>query len=138
MRSDEHRAALEQARGCWNRGDLSGYLQLYDPDVVLHGYAGVEPGLRSVQRFYEAFWSAFPGSQLTIEDLLSAGDTLACRFVIQAVHAGPFQGLPATGKAIVMPGITMLRFAGGRCVERWSQADALGLLVQLGAFPASK
>lgn len=135
---DDHRAALERARDHWNRGDLSGYMQLYDSEVVLHGYAGVEPGRPNVQRFYEEFWRAFPGSQLIFEDVISAEDKLACRFVIRAKHGGLFQGLPATGREIVMPGITILRFSNGRCVERWSQVDALGLLVQLGAFPLSK
>jgi len=137
MPGDDNRAALGWARESWNRGDLSAYLELYDADVLLHGYAGVEPGLPSVRRFYEEFWSAFPGSQLAFEDIIAAGDKVVCRFVIRATHAGPFQGLPATGKKILMPGITILRFSERRCVERWSQADSLGLLVQLGAFPAS-
>jgi predicted ester cyclase len=135
---DDHRAALERARDHWNRGDLSSYMELYDRDVVLHGYGGVEPGLPNVRRFYEEFWTAFPGSQLIFEDLISAKDKLACRFVIRATHGGPFQGLPATGRETVMPGITILRFSDGRCVERWTQVDALGLLVQLGALPVSK
>jgi predicted ester cyclase len=134
----DHRAVLERARDHWNRGDLSSYMELYDRDVVLHGYARVEPGLPNVRRFYEEFWTAFPGSQLIFEDLISATDKLACRFVIRAKHGGPFQGLPATGREIVMPGITILRFSDGRCVERWTQVDALGLLVQLGALPVSK
>ena len=46
---------LERAGQCWNAGDLAGYLQLYDEGVLLHGYAGVEPGLASVRRFYEGF-----------------------------------------------------------------------------------
>jgi hypothetical protein len=32
--------------------------------------------------------------------------------------------------------MTMLRFAGERVVERWSTADFLGLVMQIGAFPA--
>jgi len=135
---DENRVAVKRARDCWNRGDLSGYMQMYDSDVQLHGYAGVDRGLEQVQRFYEEFWRAFPGSQLVFEDIISAEDKVVCRFVVEATHAGPFQGLPATGKPIVMRGITILRFADGKCVERWSQADSLGLLVQLGALPARK
>jgi steroid delta-isomerase-like uncharacterized protein len=135
---DQNRVAVKRARDCWNRGDLSGYMQLYDPDVELHGYPGVERGLENVQRFYEEFWKAFPGSQLVFEDIISSEDKVICRFVIEAIHAGTFQGLPATGKKIAMPGMTILRFAEGKCVERWSQADALGLLVQLGALPSSK
>jgi hypothetical protein len=34
------------------------------------------------------------------------------------------------------PGITILHFAGERVVERFSQADMLGLMAQLGAIPA--
>ena len=135
---DQNRVAVKRARDCWNRGDLSGYMQLYDPDVELHGYAGVERGLENVQRFYEEFWKAFPGSQLIFEDIISSEDKVVCRFVIEATHAGTFQGLPATGKKIAMPGMTILRFAEAKCVERWSQADSLGLLVQLGALPAPK
>lgn len=48
-------------------------------------------------------------------------------------HVGEFMGVPATGTAISLPGITILRFAGDRVTERWSQAD---MLVQLGAVPA--
>jgi predicted ester cyclase len=44
-------------------------------------------------------------------------------------------GVPATGRDIALPGTTILRFEGSRAVERWSQADMLGLLVQLGAIP---
>jgi len=44
--------------------------------------------------------------------------------------------VPATGASIALPGITILHFRGDRCVERFSQADLLGLLVQVGAVPA--
>ena len=70
--SDQNREAVERARDRWNLGDLPGYMQLYDSDVELHGYAGVDRGLENVQRFYDAFWKAFPGSQLVFEDIISA------------------------------------------------------------------
>ena len=125
--------ALERAGQRWNASDLSGYLQLYDEGVILHGYAGVEPGLESVRRFYESFWQAFPGSRLRFEDVFASGDRVACRFVVEGVHAGAFLGLEPTGRRISLPGITILRFCDGRCVERWSQANFLGLMAQLGA-----
>lgn len=129
-------AALERARQCWNIGDLEGYLRLYSPDVVLHGYAGVTPGMDGVRAFYQQFWAAFPGSTLLFHDVAEAGsDQVLCRFEVQGIHAGPFQGAPASGRAFVLPGITILRFADGRCVERWSQADFLGLMLQLGLLP---
>jgi len=135
MSIEEYKATADRAMQSWNAGDLEGYLQMYDPNVVLHGYQGVEPGFQNVRGFYQAFWAAFPGSQLIFEDVFGVGDEVAIRFVVRAIHAGDFQGIAATGKRVSIPGITIVRFAGGKCVERWSQADFLGLLQQLGAIP---
>ena len=51
-------------------------------------------------------------------------------------HVGEFLGVPATDADIAVPGITILHFAGDRTIERFSQADMLGLMVQMGAIPA--
>jgi steroid delta-isomerase-like uncharacterized protein len=134
--TDDNVAALHAAAAHWNAGNLEGYFTLYDPDVVLQGYAGVEPGLSGVRRFYQAFWAAFPGSRLQFEDVFASGDKVACRFRLQGEHRGTFQGIPAAGAKIDMPGITILEFRDGRCIRRWSYSDAVGLLTQLGAFPS--
>ena len=47
-------------------------------------------------------------------------------------HVNEFMGVPASGTAITVPGITILHFRGNRVIERFSQADMLGLLVQVG------
>lgn len=129
-----HREILERAIAAWNRGDLTEYLRLYSDDVVLHGYAGLDPGIANVRRFYEAWWAAFPGSQLILDDAVAAGDKVACRVRIAGVHGGPFQGVPASGAPISVSAFTILRFGDGKCVERWSLVDSLGLLTQIGAL----
>lgn len=131
---EDNEAVLRRAVRRWNEGDLAGYLELYDADAVLHGYEGVEPGLGG-RRYYEAFWVAFPGGQISLDDVISEGDEVACRFTLRATHRGEFNGMPPTGRQVTRTGITILRFSGGRCVERWSQADSLGLLRQLGSIP---
>lgn len=109
-----------------------GYLAtLYAPSIVLHGYAGVEPGLASVTAFYDVLWSAFPDARVVLHDVVEEGDRLACRFTLTGTHHGEFMSVAPTGRAIAMDGITILRFAGGQCVERWSQADFPGLMAQL-------
>ena len=113
------------------------YFDLYDPAVVLHGYAGVEPGLANVKQFYAGIWTAFPDARVNAEEVFTAGDRVVCRFVMTGTHQGPFNGIPATGKPIALAGITILRFVGGKCVERWSQADFLSVLGQIGALPAA-
>ena len=131
-----NREVLERAIAAWNGGDLAQYLRLYSDDVVLHGYAGVEPGIASVRRFYEGWWEAFPGSQLILYDAVVAGDKIACRVQITGIHGGVFQGIAPSGAAISVFGFTILRFSDGACVERWSLVDSLALLTQIGALKA--
>ncbi len=132
----ENRAAIERARDAWNAGDLDGYLQLYDDGIRLHGYAPEPMDKTGVRAFYESVFTAFPSPQLDFHDVFGDGDRMCIRFTMTGTHEGEFLGVPATGRDIALPGITTLQFRDGRCVERWSQADMLGLLVQLGAVPA--
>lgn len=114
------------------------YFDLYAPGIVLHGYDGVDPGLESVRSYYAAFWTAFPDARVTAEDILEIQDKVVVRFLITGTHRGPILGLGATGKSIRLAGMTILRFEGQKCLERWSVTDSLSLAMQLGAFPGPK
>ncbi len=137
MSEERNAAILQHALEYFKEEEKrEGYFELYDENAVLHGYVGVEPGLTSIKQFYNTLWAAFPDSRVEIEALITKNDMVVCRFVMYATHRGDFMGVAATGKAIQLPGITILRFTDGKCVERWSQADFLGLLAQLGSQPA--
>ena len=128
---------LETAVAAWNAGDLDGYLQLYDDAIVLHGYDPDPMDKTTVRGFYEGIFAAFDSPQLAFHEVLWSGDACTIRFTMSGRHTGVFNGIEATGNEIALPGITILRFNDeGRCAERWSQADFLGLMVQLGAIPA--
>ena len=108
------------------------YFDLYADNVVLHGYAGVEPGLDSVKNYYAAFWLAFPDAKLSAGDVVEQGDKVALRFGVSATHLGPFMNMPPTGRPISIEGFTILHFNAGKCVERWAMFDSMALLAQLG------
>jgi predicted ester cyclase len=114
------------------------YFELYAPEIVLHGYGGVGPGIDSVKRYYSAFWDAFPDARVAADDIIEAHDKVVVRFSLTGTHRGTILGLDGTGKAIQLTGMTILRFEGQRCVERWSVTDSLALAAQLGAFPLPK
>jgi predicted ester cyclase len=128
--------ALTTAQDCWNAGDLDGYLELYDDSIRLHGYSPEPLDKTAVRGFYEAIFMAFEELHLDFHEVLSDGDALTCRFTMTGRHVGEFMGVPRTDREIALPGITILHFRGDKVVERFSQADMLGLLVQLGAVPA--
>ena len=134
MSTEDNKAILQRAMDNFTKGNRDAYLALYDANCVLHGYGLA--GIESIKQFYHGFWTAFPDAHLTSEDMIAEGDKVACRFVLHATHQGEFMGVPATGKRVTFTGTTILRFAGGKCVERWSNADFLGLMQQLGAIPA--
>jgi predicted ester cyclase len=128
--------ALSAALDSWNAGDLDGYLRLYDEGIRLHGYSPEPMDKVPVRGFYEGIFSAFDTPKLVFHEVLWEGDTCAIRFTMTGRHLQEFMGVPATGTAITLPGITILHFRGDRVIERFSQADMLGLLMQVGAVPA--
>jgi SnoaL-like polyketide cyclase len=130
------RDVLAAAHASWNAGDLDGYLTMYDDRIQLHGYTPQPLGKHEARAFYDAICTAFGFPSLTFDEVLWSDDTAAIRFTMRGTHVGEFMGVPPTGTEISLPGITILRFEDDKVVERWSQADMLGLLVQLGAVPA--
>jgi predicted ester cyclase len=128
--------ALSAALDSWNAGHLDGYLRLYDEGIRLYGYSPEPMDKVQVRGFYEGIFSAFDTPELVFHEAVWEGDTCAIRFTMTGRHVQEFMGVPATGTAITLPGITILHFRGDRVIERFSQADMLGLLVQVGAVPA--
>lgn len=128
--------ALDGAIAAWNAGDLPGYLELYADTIRLHGYGPEAMDKAAVTGFYRAIFASFPDARLTVHDELWAGGRAALRATMTGTHHGDFNGIPPTRTAIVLPVITILQFEGPVVVERWSQSDMLGLMVQLGALPA--
>jgi predicted ester cyclase len=131
-----YREIVEHALVCFAEPPRrDAYFDLYDEDVVLHGYDGVDPGLDGVKRYYDRIWAVFPDACVHAEDMIEINDKVALRFTMTGTHRAPFLGMNATGRSIRLPGMTILRFTGSKCIERWSVTDSLSLLAQLGGYP---
>jgi predicted ester cyclase len=132
----EQQEAVGRAVAAFNAGDIGTYMELYDPSVVLHGYAPEPIDFEGAKAFYSMLMAAIPGGQLAGDDILQDGNKVVVRFTLKGKHGGEFLGVPATGKPVVLSGQTILRFDGTKVVERWQTADLLGAMVQIGAIPA--
>ncbi len=67
--------------------------------------------------------------------MLVDGDLYCCRFTMTGAQTGEFMGALASARPYALEGITIMRFDGDRVVERWSTADFLSMMMQIGAIP---
>ena len=118
-----------------NQGRTGLLAALVAADHVGHDPLGDHYGPEGLRIAVAEYRAAFPDLRVTVEDLVTEGDKVAHRFTLRGTHAGPFLGIPATGRAVAATGIAIDRLAGGKVAESWVSLDALGLLRQLGASP---
>jgi steroid delta-isomerase-like uncharacterized protein len=137
MPENDLKQALDRALECFNdpaRRDQ--YLAGYAEDVAIHGYPPeLPPGKGGITAFYQMAWNAFPDAIVTAEQVVAAGDRVAALYRLRGTHKGDFMGVLASGNAIDVTGMTILRYESGKIVERWQMLDQLTLLQQLGAIP---
>jgi predicted ester cyclase len=123
----------------WGKGDLALIDELVAADFVDHSLpAGMDPRFAGAKRAVKGALDAFPDGQWTVEDLIAEGDKVVIRWKMQATHEHEFRGIAPAGKPVTVTGITILRIAGGKIVERWVNWDSLALrqpseTVNLGA-----
>jgi steroid delta-isomerase-like uncharacterized protein len=87
------------------------------------------------KQYASAFVEAFPDCYHVIDDQIADADNVVTRVTFKGTHTGPMMGIPATGKAIAIGGISWFRIANDLIAEEWTQFDRLGLMVQLGVAP---
>lgn len=115
-----------------NAHDLEGYLQLYAEDArLLFLPPGLPDGVPGARIFYRMILDAFQELQVIPLQTVANGTQLCLQFRMTGSHQGDFMGIPPRGNPMSVEGITILRFENGRCVERWSETDMLGLLTQI-------
>ena len=107
------------------------------PNYIGHDATEPEPirGPAGVRAFVEKYVAGFPGGGITVDDQFAQGDKVATRWTGRGTHTGEVAGVAPTGKEITVTGLTISRLEGGMVVEEWTNWDALGMLVQLGAIP---
>ncbi len=99
--------------------------QYYSPGFIDHvngedlvGFAGITKSVARYKRF-------IGNLAITVQDQISEGDRVACRFVVSGV---------VYGRKVSVDGLTVSRIENARIVEDWSVTDTLSLLGQIGVW----
>lgn len=130
-------AAMRQLYDRVNAGDLDGLGSLLADDFVEHEDLPGAPSTKDgVIAFFRAFREAFPDMAMHAEDVLVSGDKVVARARVTGTHRGDWAGMPATGRAIDVPLIDIIRIGDdGLAREHWGVLDAMTMMQQLGAVP---
>jgi steroid delta-isomerase-like uncharacterized protein len=131
---ENKRIAAAVFPAAWNEGDFGPAEAYVAPDIVDN--FDHSQGIDSFKGVINTFRTAFPDVHLTILAEIAEGDKVVHQWTMTATQEGEFMGIPATGKHLMWTGITIVRIADGKIVERWANVDVLGILQQLGAIPA--
>lgn len=120
----------------WNHKNLDQLNELLTPDYIWHEPSTISDlqGLERAKQFLNDYFVAFPDYRVAIDDMIAEADRVAVRWTAYGTHQGPLKGIPATGKSIMIPGISILRMKQGKCSEYWTSLDNFLLLSELGIF----
>jgi steroid delta-isomerase-like uncharacterized protein len=117
----------------FNTGDTSSYATILAEDWVDTPMgAGQQPGAAGFPPVIDQFRATFPDLQVTLEDVIVAGDKAAVRSTIRATQEGELLGIPPTGRPLEFMAIDIHRVENGQIVESWHIEDWLSVLFQLG------
>ena len=119
-----------------NQGKIESAGEFFWEDMVEQvPLPGQGPGLRGLQDVLRGMRAAFPDMHWTVEEQIAEGDKVMTRFEWTGTHKAQFFGVPATGRPVRVWGVVIDRFEGGKIKDTRIIMDALGLMMQLGAFP---
>jgi predicted ester cyclase len=126
-----HRAMEEY----WRTGDDAPLAAMFDP-ACKFSVPGMPETLEGMLQAMPAFRQAFSDIDIRIGETVSEGDKIAYQLSFTATHSGDFMGIPASGKRVTMSETHIERIRDGKIVLHSGTTDMLGLMQQLGAFPA--
>ncbi len=119
-----------------DRRDISGLIaNMFSPDCKFAGFGPEDLNNEGVCAAMEGFFAAFPDSNMPVDGVIAEGLSVAIRHRFEGTHRAPFNGIPATGKRVVVSATVTLNIENGKVRRGFLHADMLGLLVQLGAVP---
>ena len=119
----------------FNRRDWDKMRSLADASFSYTGGDGqrMEGGPDVAVNVAQMFSGAMSDAKITIGTIHVAGDTAAVEFTGAGTHDGEFMGIPASGRKVTMPVVTILDVKNGKIVAEREYMDMAHMLQQMGA-----
>lgn len=108
------------------------------PGYMMH-FAGLSEPLNQdgAAELIASIQAAFPDLCHTIERIDETSGCATVQIMARGTQRGEFQGVPASGRAIVVPTTHTFRFAGGQIAEHWIDIDLGEVMRQISHGPVA-
>lgn len=123
----------------WGKAEVDLIPQLFAPDYHDNYPGTTEPGPYGQEFLKQSVlgWrKGAPDLHFQFVDVLSEGDRVLVHWRAMGTQSGEMYGIPPSGKALSLPGMTIFRFKNGRIAEEWTVFDRADLMRQIGALPS--
>lgn len=114
----------------FNRGDIDTLLQIFAPDAVVQGVLGWGT-LDVIVPIWRELHAALQ-IEMTIDEIIEEGNTVAARYTERGRFAAPFRGNEPTGKPYELVAMEWFTLRDGRITRRWGARDHASQMRQIG------
>jgi steroid delta-isomerase-like uncharacterized protein len=127
----------------YNDRDLDGMLASVNPDVQITLPGGQLISGREEMRAHEQQeWEGFPDARVEVRQVIDQGSMAVGEYIWAATNTGPLNlpdgsTLPATGKRIELPCVTVVEVKDGLVAAERSYWDMMEAFQQMGLLPAT-
>jgi steroid delta-isomerase-like uncharacterized protein len=116
-------------------GDIQQLQQDYHEQAIVEDSMFPHPfiGREAIIKRKQAGLTAMPNLQIRVTNRIINGDQLTVEWIAEGTHASDFPGLPATGRAFAIPGVTVVVRRAGKIVRESLYYDMEEVYRQLRA-----
>jgi len=122
----------------FNERDFDSLADYVTPDakITIVGSGDIYDGAEGARRYNVMWAEGFPDGQITIDNVVAAGDDVVIEFTGRGTHTGtlatPVGSIPATGRAVTLQLCDVLRIRDGKVASQRTYFDSASLMSQLG------
>jgi ketosteroid isomerase-like protein len=136
------RQAFERGTDTFNAHDVDGFAEVLADDVVFTAPGGMRgEGIPACVEFFGAWFDAFPDAHVEVHNVYFIDDVAVEEGTFSGTHDGvlhtPTGDFSATGRAVNVDYVHVLRYRDGKHVSFRLIFDRLLMLEQLGLVPAT-
>ena len=111
-----------------------------DGRILVMGTGDTFEGRDGVLQYNTAWSDGFPDGQITIDNIVNAGDVVVVEFTGRGTHTGTLVTsmgeVPATGRSVTLKLCDVLEFRDGKITMQRTYFDSGSLMAQLGVAAA--